>query len=510
MNTAIMMFEKTVARYPDKIAVLDEAGEISFCALRRRAMCLGTALLHEKKGAQGLLPVIVYLPKSIDALACYLGAQYSGNPYVPVDAAIPMFRLQNIINSIGQGFLITNAALAESLADIQFENVQLLLLEEIEKTEADTAQVFAAVEQVIDADPIYIMYTSGSTGVPKGVTIPHRGIIDYAHWLQETFLFDETTVLGNQSAFYFDNSTFDIYTMCLTGAKLILIPNVLFRFPAKLMDFVAEHNINTIFWVPTVMISVANTGVLEGRSLPSLKQVLFCGEAMPNRQLNIWRHNLPECLYANLYGPTEITDVCTYYVVDRPFLDSDPLPIGKACRNMRAVVLREDGTRADRGETGELCIEGSALARGYWGNSEQTRKVFTQNPLSTYYDDRLYHTGDLAYWGQDGNLYFVGRADSQIKHRGNRIELGEIETAAKSLAGVQNACVLFDAEKEDIVLFVETEVDLVLRKLNLELKKILPVYMLPTRLICLAQFPQTPNGKIDRISLRNQLKGETL
>ena len=510
MNSAIMMFEKTVARYPDKIAVLDEAGEISFCALRRRAMCLGTALLHEKKGAQGLLPVIVYLPKSIDALACYLGAQYSGNPYVPVDAAIPMFRLQNIINSIGQGFLITNAALAENLADIQFENVQLLLLEEIEKTEADTAQVFAAVEQVIDADPIYIMYTSGSTGVPKGVTIPHRGIIDYAHWLQETFLFDENTVLGNQSAFYFDNSTFDIYTMCLTGAKLILIPNVLFRFPAKLMDFVAEHNINTIFWVPTVMISVANTGVLEGRSLPSLKQVLFCGEAMPNRQLNIWRHNLPECLYANLYGPTEITDVCTYYVVDRPFLDSDPLPIGKACRNMRAVVLREDGTRADRGETGELCIEGSALARGYWGNSEQTRKVFTQNPLSTYYDDRLYHTGDLAYWGQDGNLYFVGRADSQIKHRGNRIELGEIETAAKSLAGVQNACVLFDAEKEDIVLFVETEVDLVLRKLNLELKKILPVYMLPTRLICLAQFPQTPNGKIDRISLRNQLKGETL
>ena len=116
----------------------------------------------------------------------------------------------------------------------------------------------------------------------------------------------------------------------------------------------------------------------------------------------------------------------------------------------------------------------------------------------------------MAYWGQDGNLYFVGLADSQIKHRGNRIELGEIETAAKSLAGVQNACVLFDAEKEDIVLFVETEVDLVLRKLNLELKKILPVYMLPTRLICLAQFPQTPNGKIDRISLRNQLKGETL
>lgn len=508
MNSAIMMFEKTAARYPDKIAVQDEEGEISFQALRQRAMGLGTALLHETNGALGLFPVIVYLPKSIDALACYLGAQYSGNPYVPVDAAIPMFRLQNIVNSIGRGFLITNAALAPNLAAIQMGDVQLLLLEEMEKTQADAAQISAAVEQVIDADPIYIMYTSGSTGVPKGVTIPHRGIIDYAHWLQETFQFDENTVLGNQSAFYFDNSTFDIYTMCLTGAKLILIPNVLFRFPAKLMDFVAENRINTIFWVPTVMISVANTGALEGKSLPELKKVLFCGEAMPNRQLNIWRRNLPDCLYANLYGPTEITDVCTYYIVDRPFMDTDALPIGKACRNMRAVVLREDGTRAAMGETGELCIEGSALARGYWGNSQQTRKVFTQNPLTVSYDDRLYHTGDLAYWGQDSNLYFVGRADSQIKHRGNRIELGEIETAAKSLSGVQNACVLFDAEKEDIVLFAETEASLVLRKLNLELKKILPVYMLPTKLICMAAFPQTPNGKIDRLSLRNQLKGE--
>ncbi len=508
MNSAIMMFEKTAAQYPNKIAVQDEEGEISFQALRQCAMGLGTALLHETNGALGLFPVIVYLPKSIDALACYLGAQYSGNPYVPVDAAIPMFRLQNIVNSIGQGFLITNKALLPNLSDLQLGGVRVLLLEDMEKTEVEEALVFAIVERVIDADPIYIMYTSGSTGVPKGVTIPHRGIIDYAHWLQETFRFDENTVLGNQSAFYFDNSTLDIYTMCLTGAKLVLIPNVLFRFPAKLMDFVDENRINTIFWVPTVMISVANTGALENRSLPALKKVLFCGEAMPNRQLNIWRRNLPDCLYANLYGPTEITDVCTYYVVDRPFQDAEALPIGKACRNMRAVVLREDGTRAATGETGELCIAGSALARGYWGSPEQTRKAFTQNPLSAFYDDRLYHTGDLAYYGQDGNLYFVGRADSQIKHRGNRIELGEIETAAKSLSDVKNACVLFDAEKEDIVLFAETQASLVLRKLNLELKKILPVYMLPTRLICMAAFPQTPNGKIDRLSLGSRLKGE--
>ena len=502
MNSAIMMFEKTAARFPEKRAVSDEWGEATFRQLRAAGLAIGTALLDEKGG---LRPIIVYLPKSIKALTCFLGAMYSGNPYVPVDAAIPMKRLQSIIANMGKGHLITSPELAENLEQIDLMDVQMHMYGQIAATPADEAACLEKVSLVIDSDPIYIMYTSGSTGVPKGVTIPHRGIIDYAEWLEETFQFDSATVLGNQSAFYFDNSTLDIYTMCKTGAEMVIIPEVLFRFPAKLPEFVAENRINTIFWVPTVMMGVANSGILEKCRMPELRKVLFCGEAMPNRQLNQWRRAMPGLLYANLYGPTEITDVCSCYIVDRKFEDTDPLPIGKACRNMRIVILREDGAEADVNETGELCVLGSALARGYWNAPEITHRAFIQNPLCKTYDDRLYRTGDLAYKQPDGNIIFIGRMDSQIKLRGNRIELGEIETAAKSLPGIDNACALFDEDKQEIVLFAETAEPLVLRKLNMALKQLIPAYMVPGRLICMEKFPLTPNGKIDRITLKTRL-----
>ncbi len=497
-----MMFENTAARFPDKIAMSDEWEVKSFSALRNTGLAIGTALLH---ATDDLRPVIVYLPKSVKAFTCFLGAMYSANPYVPVDAAIPVKRLQSIVENMGCGHIITNAELAPNLAEIDLMDVQLHLYEEVSAASPDEEACMKKVAGVIDCDPIYIMYTSGSTGVPKGVTIPHRGIIDYAEWLLETFDFDENTVLGNQSAFYFDNSTLDIFTMCHTGARVEIIPEVLFRFPAKLPEFINEKSINTIFWVPTVMMSLANSGALESCRMPLLNKVLFCGEAMPNKQLNQWRAAFPDLLYANLYGPTEITDVCSYYIVDREFADSDPLPIGIACRNMRIVILREDGTRAETGETGELCVLGSGLARGYWNSPEVTRRAFTQNPLSRYYDDRLYHTGDLAFYNDEGNIIFIGRMDSQIKLRGNRIELGEIETAAKSISGIKNACAMLDADKQEIVLFAETDEEFVLRKLNLELKKFMPAYMLPGRLVCMSAFPQTPNGKIDRVTLKSSL-----
>ena len=508
MNSAVMMLEKTAALFGQKIAAEDEKESLSFSELRERALSVATALLNADSGEKGLRPVIVYLPKSVASLVCFIGAMYSGNPYVPIDSAIPAPRLQSIILNMGGGHIITDRELGANLQGMSLDCVKMHIYDDLLKTAPDESAALKKVEAVIDSDPIYIMYTSGSTGVPKGVTIPHRGIIDYADWLRDTFEFDENTVFGNQSAFYFDNSTLDIFSMLFTGAKLIIIPEVLFRFPAKLPEFINESGINTVFWVPTVMIAVANSGILESCDMPQLKKVLFCGEAMPNKQLNVWRKHHPDKLYANLYGPTEITDVCTYYIVDRPFEDSDPLPIGRACKNMRAVVLRPDGTEAEPGETGELCILGSALARGYWNAPEITRKVFVQNPLCAYYDDRLYKTGDLAYFNDEGLIIFVGRNDSQIKLRGNRIELGDIETAAKSLANVGNACVIFDADKQEIVLFVETEAELQLRKFNLELKKLIPSYMLPGKLVCMTEFPQTPNGKIDRLTLKTTLQGE--
>lgn len=502
MNSAVMMLERTAARFPDKTAVRDEWESLTFRELRGRALSAATGLMNVEGTGNGLRPVVVYLPKSADAIACFVGAMYAGQPYVPVAADIPMLRLQTILKSLRQGHIITSPELAKNLEGLDLTGFALHLSPELRQCPADEKRALERLAGVADIDPIYIMYTSGSTGTPKGVTIPHRGILDYARWLKETFDFDENTVLGNQSALYFDNSTLDIYTMMYTGAELVIIPEVLFRFPGKLPEFVEAEGINTIFWVPTVMIAVANSGVLEQMAMPKLKKVLFCGEAMPNRQLNIWRKCHPDALYANLYGPTEITDVCTCYIVDREFADADPLPIGRACRNMRTVVLTEEDREAAVGETGELCVLGSGLALGYWNAPELTRNAFIQNPLCPDFDQRLYRTGDLAYVAEDGLLMFVGRKDSQIKLRGNRIELGEVETAAKTLSGVENACVLFDSEKEEIVLFAQTKESLILRKVNLELRRRLPAYMLPGRLVCMESLPQTPNGKIDRVKLR--------
>ena len=375
-----------------------------------------------------------------------MGAMYSANPYVPTAYDMPANRIQKIVDSLqGRGHIITDAQGMETLKTMNIpESMSIHIYEEIVETETDGELIEKTLNSVIDTDPIYIMFTSGSTGAPKGVTVPHRGVIDYAIWVAKTFNINENSILGNQAPFYFDNSIFDIYSCLLTGAKMVIIPETLFMFPVKLPEFVRDNDITTIFWVPTVMINVANSGVLSEIELPKLKNVVFCGEVMPNTQLNIWRKAQPQCTYANLYGPTEISDVCTYYIVDRPFKDSDSLPIGKACENMRIIILNEKNEIAKTNEQGEICVIGTGVSLGYWNNPEITQKAFIQNPVNPYYEERIYRTGDLAYVNDEGLIIYLGRMDNQVKVKGNRIELGEIENAAMCVGGVKGACAVFD------------------------------------------------------------------
>ncbi len=505
MNSAVCLLDRAAKLFADRPAVEDEAECLSYTQYRQTARAVATGLLRAGSGRK---PIVMYLPKSVGMLCCFMGAMYAGSPYAPVDSHIPMTRLDKILESLEPSVVVTDETLAPNLEALDLRGAKVLLVNDLRASETDEDLVDGALSKVVDSDPIYIMYTSGSTGTPKGVTIPHRGIIDYAHWVVETFRFDETTIMANQAPFYFDNSTFDIYGCLQCGGKMLLIPEVLMMFPIRLPEYLAEKEVTSIFWVPTVMINVANSGVLETVQLPKLKNVAFCGEVMPNKQLNVWRKNLPHCTYANLYGPTEITDVCCYYVVDREYADSDPLPIGKACENMRVVILTEDNRAAKTGEQGELCVIGSGVALGYWNAPEITEKVFVQNPLSTGYTERMYRTGDLAYWDEEGLIQFCGRKDNQIKLKGNRIELGEIETAAMCVEGVENAAAIFDAEQELIALFVESTGTLPQRRFNMELKKHIPQYMLPGKLIVMEKLPHTANDKIDRVTLKKQLRGE--
>ena len=209
-------------------------------------------------------------------------------------------------------------------------------------------------------------------------------------------------------------------------------------------------------------------------------------------------------MYVNMYGPTESTDIATYYIVDREYENHETLPIGKPCANMKAVILNSENKLCRTGEQGELCIGGSGIASGYWNSPEITEKAFVQNPLNTKYNETLYRTGDLVYENEEGNIIFVGRADSQIKLRGNRIELGDLESAASAMNGVDSCCALFDAYKQEIVLFIETQENIVQRKFNMGLKQYLPSYMVPSRIITTDKFPHTPSGKIDRQKLKKE------
>ena len=506
-NSAVLLLENT--KHPDKTALIYEDESITFAQWRETSRSIGTYLLYRYPAqTPAKRPVIVYMPRQISALISFFGVLYSGNIYAPIDYATPLARFAVIIENLNPLCIITDEQGKEVLTEAGIAAANdVLLYGDLYNTVPDAAHLQNVISGVIDVDPVYIMHTSGSTGVPKGVTIPHRGVIDYSEWVVETFSFDVNTVLGAQSAFYFDNSVLDIYGCLRSGASMVIIPDKLFLFPGKLPGYVNQMGINTIFWVPTVMINTANSGALEQYHMPLLKKVLFCGEAMPNAQLNVWRRTHPGAIYANLYGPTEITDVCTYYIVDREFGDSEPLPIGRPCRNMDVVILNGEDRQVSPGEIGELCVLGTGLALGYWNAKEQTETAFTQNPLNRNYRELMYRTGDLAVYAEDGLIMCLGRKDSQIKLKGNRIELGDIETAAKSLhgEGVENACAMLDRDAQEIVLIVQCGRDLKLRQLNLRLKQLIPAYMLPGRLVVMSELPLTSNGKIDRVRLREEL-----
>ena len=230
-NSAIRLLERAARLWPERVYVEEEGGSATYAALLARARTIGAALLGDRR------PVVVYLPKSIDALAVFFGAMCAGRPYAPVDAHIPVARLEKIAASLEPAYIVTNEALLPNLEGADLGAAKPVLLSQLEGAAPDDAGVDAAIGAVIDTDPIYVMYTSGSTGTPKGVTIPHRGILDYADWVADTFAFDEGTVMANQAPFYFDNSTFDIYGTLRCGGRLLLTPETLFLFPLKLPEY---------------------------------------------------------------------------------------------------------------------------------------------------------------------------------------------------------------------------------------------------------------------------------
>ncbi|EPR7593012.1 amino acid adenylation domain-containing protein [Campylobacter upsaliensis] len=488
--------QKSVKKFPHKTLFKEMGGvSITYKEFDDLSQKVATKLLNTLAKEPIQSPILIILPKSINTLISFFGVAKSGNFYTLLDEKMPLERIEKIISVLKPKAFITSKSLNLKL------DLPTLYTEDFESYERDEEALAKARLRHIDTNLLYVFFTSGSTGFPKGVSISHKSVIDYAFWVSEEFELDENEIIANQAPLYFDNSILDIFPTIKEGGSVHLVPNSLFAFPLKVLEYLENEGVNTIFWVPSVLIYFANTQALEKFKLEKLKKVLFCGEIMPNKQLNYWRTHLPHTLFANLYGPTEITDVCCFYKVDREFKDDELLPIGKACKNTELLVFDENKNFIDEaGKKGELYVRGTSLSLGYYNDIEKTKAAFIQNPLHHNYLDLLYKTGDIVAYNEFGELLCYGRLDNQIKFKGHRIELGEIEAVLNSHEKIKNSACIFKDDK--LIAFYESEEELDLKGFC---KQKLPPYMIASSFVRVEKFALNANGKIDRKVLGDEI-----
>ncbi|EPT1528542.1 amino acid adenylation domain-containing protein [Campylobacter upsaliensis] len=481
--------QKNVKKFPHKTLFKEMGGvSITYKEFDDLSQKVATKLLNTLAKEPIQSPILIILPKSINTLISFFAVAKSGNFYTLLDEKMPLERIEKIIKVLKPKAFITSKSLNLKL------DLPTLYTEDFESYERDEEALIKARLKHIDTNLLYVFFTSGSTGLPKGVSISHKSVIDYAFWVSEEFELDENEIIANQAPLYFDNSILDIFPTIKEGGSVHLVPNSLFAFPLKVLEYLENEGVNTIFWVPSVLIYFANTQALEKFKLEKLKKVLFCGEIMPNKQLNYWRTHLPHTLFANLYGPTEITDVCCFYKVDREFKDDELLPIGKACKNTELLVFDENKNFINEaGKKGELFVRGTSLSLGYYNDIEKTKAAFIQNPLHHNYLDLLYKTGDIVAYNEFGELLCYGRIDNQIKFKGHRIELGEIEAVLNSHEKIKNSACIFKDDK--LIAFYESEEELDLKGFC---KQKLPPYMIASSFVRVEKFALNANGKIDR------------
>ncbi len=486
--------EESAARLPDKISFSDGEDSLRFGELSESSRAIGSALsrLGVRREA-----VAVFMDKHPRTMAAFFGVIYAGCFYVCIDSAMPAERVGAILDNLSARVIIADDKNYKKASAFGAEI--LLRYSDIAQGEIDTDALAAIRRRQIDTDPIYVVFTSGSTGVPKGVVACHRSVIDYTEALCSALGFSEQTVFGNQTPLYFDAPLKEIMPTLKLGATTYFIPKKFFMFPVKLVEYLNTHRINTICWVVSALVQISTLGAFDVCRPEHLTTVAFGSEVFPKKDYRIWRDNLPEARFFNLYGPTEATGMSCYWYAERELAEDEPIPIGVPFDNTDIMLIDDSGAEADEGE---ICIRGTCVTMGYYNNPERTAEAFVQNPLNSAYGEIIYRTGDIGRRNEHGELVFLTRRDSQIKHMGHRIELGEIEAAALKVEGVDRACCTYDKEKKRIVLFYVGDAQSV--EIQRELTIFIPRYMIPAICERLDVMPHTDNGKINRRELRER------
>ena len=492
---------ETVQVKPDKVAFASDTESFTFQNVKDTSDAIASFLagrdIYKK-------PVIVFMRRAPHEIVTFLGVIAAGNFYVAIDEEMPASRIDLILDNTQSPLIICDADLLETARGFNFSG-DIVTYDDVVKTEVDLPALASIYEKQLDTDPIYIVFTSGSTGVPKGVVGSHRAVIDYADQLSATLGFSEDTVFGSQAPLYFDACFKDVFPTLKFGATAYIIPKPLFMTPLNLVEYLNEKKINTLCWVVSALTMISAFGTFK-KVLPEyVHTIAFVGEVFPIKQFNRWKEALPNTSFTNLYGPTEGTGVCCFYRVEREFELDEAIPIGKPFANTEVLLLKDRKELAGPGEAGEICIRGTSLTLGYYNNPEKTAESFIVNPLNKAYPEIIYCTGDIGKYNEDGDLTFVSRSDFQIKHMGHRIELGEIEVNVNRVEEIKFSGCIYDKEKGKIVLFYVGDISE--GDLTAELRLKLPRYMLPNKIIKLDEMPLTPNGKTDRVTLAKMYEG---
>lgn len=508
---------------PESIALVSHEQRVSYAFVESESNRLARCLVES--GCQRGDRIALLIPKSPLAIVAILATLKADAIYVPVDPAMPAARVAKILRKSGARWMLAAGPTQKLLNEIMCEEdlktgIHLGWLE-LQVPEALLSETILSLRDVAAcsptartyannaSDPAHILFTSGSTGDPKGVIITHNNVCQFVDWGVRYFNIDHTDRNSGQTPLHFDLSTFDIYGTLTAGAQLHLVAPELNLLPHKLAAFMRESQLTQWFSVPSVLNYMAKFDAVQENDFPTMKRLLWCGEVLPTPALIYWMRKLPHVTFTNLYGPTEATIASSYYTMRQyPASEDQPIPIGTPCEGESLLVMGESMQPVSPGEIGDLYIAGVGLSPGYWEDPEKTNAAFLTHTGTGTSCQRIYKTGDLASVGIDGLFYFHGRADSQIKSRGYRIELGEIEAALNALGSLTEVAVVgartdsFEGTLICCAYVVSADNKVTPTTLRSQLSKMIPSYMLPSRWQEFELLPKNVNGKIDRRSLK--------
>lgn len=511
-------------RRPEAIAIVMNGARLDYQELEESSNRLARVLVEA--GCKPGDRVCLFLPKSPEAILGMLGVMKAGAVYVPIDVASPAKRVARILASCEPTWILATALAAPLLGEVLASEglrrpirvgrldrrvpASTGLQADFGWDEIAGASGAPLARRDASVDHAHILFTSGSTGQPKGVIVTHASVLGFVDWATKYFGMTSEDRTSGHSPLHFDLSTFDIYGTFAVGAELHLVPPELNILPHKLAEFIRKEELTQWFSVPSALSYLARFDVVASGDFPSLKRLLWCGEVLPTPVLIHWMRRLPHVTFTNLYGPTEAAIASSYYTLPRcPDEERASIPIGTACEGEELLVLDAALQPVPRGEVADLYIRGVGLSPGYWKDPDKTREVFL---VAASPSDRIYRTGDLAKVGEDGLVYFVGRADTQIKSRGYRVELGEVESAAHSLKTLEECAIVaihttgFEGDAICCAYVPAEGVEMTVAQLRSALGESLPAFMLPSRWLRFDSLPKNQNGKIDRRALKESFE----